>query len=257
MNTTDSLQFHKRKFRGISGNLLKLIAFFFMLCDDIGYIFIENGVLYGQNAMYWNMAINTPAGQKWLAVADLLRHVGRLSFPIFAYFICEGFLHTKSVPKYMLRMAVFAILSEVPFDLACFGTPYYPEYQNVLFTYFIALVALYLMDQARKLSVILQILIAAVFAYMAYLAKSDYGAVGVGLICALYLLRETKNAKLIVGALISAVESMDYLCVSALSFIGLKFYDGTRGRIPMKYFYYAAYPLHYLIFYAALRLTNG
>ena len=228
-----------------------------MLCDDIGYIFIENGVLYGQNVMYWNMAIITEAGQRWLLLATVLRHVGRLAFPVFAFFICEGFLHTKSVPKYMLRMAVFAILSEVPFDLACFGTPYYPEYQNVLFTYFIALVALYLMDQARKLTVVLQILIAGVFAYMAYLTKADYGAVGVGLICAMYLLRDTKNAKFIVGALISAAESMDYLCISALSFLGLKFYDGTRGRIPMKYFYYVAYPLHYLIFYAAVRLTNG
>ena len=234
-----------------------MIAFFLMLCDDIGYIFIENGVLYGQNAMYWNMAIATPAGQKWYLAAKILRHIGRLSFPIFAYFICEGFLHTKSVPKYILRMLLFAALAEVPFDLACFGVVYYPEYQNVLFTYCIALVTLYFMDKVKSVTVVLQVVIAAVFAYLAYLAKTDYGAVGVALIAAMYLLRKTKNAKLFVGALISAAESIDYLCVSALSFLGLKFYDGSRGRIPLKYFFYVAYPLHYLIFYAAVRLTNG
>ena len=257
MNTAEQLKFHKRKFRGLSGNQFKLIAFFLMLCDDVGYIFIQNGVLYGQNAMYWNMAIATTEGQKWYMVSRILRFAGRLSFPVFAFFVAEGFQHTRSRVKYMMRMGVFALLSEVPFDLACFGTWYYPDYQNVLFTYFIALTALYLMELSRKLPVVIQILIAAVFAYLAYLVKCDYGAVGVALISTLYLLRNTKNMKFLVGAVISAAESIDYLGISALSMLGLKFYDGSRGRIPLKYFFYAAYPLHYLIFYAAVRLTNG
>lgn len=68
---------------------MKMIAFFLMLCDHIGFMLIENGMLYGQNAMYWNMALKTTEGQKWYMIARILRILGRLSFPIFAFF-CGG-----------------------------------------------------------------------------------------------------------------------------------------------------------------------
>lgn len=250
------LQFNKRKFRGLSGNQIKMIAFFLMLCDHIGFMLIENGVLYGQNVLYWNQAIATPEGQKWYLAARILRFVGRMSFPLFAYFIAEGFRHTSSAGKYIFRMGFFALISEVPFDLACFGTVYNPEYQNVLFTYFIALIALNFMEKAGRVSWILAILVAAPFGWIAWLIKCDYGALGVGLICLLYLLRRERKIQLVSGAVVSAAESMEYYGISALSFLLLQTYNGQRGEAPLKYFFYLMYPLHLILFYALVYFAN-
>ena len=234
---------------------MKMIAFFLMLCDHVGFMLIENGMLYGQNAMYWNMALKTETGQRWYLIARILRTIGRLSFPIFAFFVTEGFLHTSSVSKYITRMGIFAVLSEVPFDLACYGTYYYPEYQNVLFTYFIALCAMALMQKARKYR-LLEILIAAVFSAVAWAAKSDYGAAGVALICILYLLRNEAKLKLWAGAAVSAAESIRLYGISAFSFLLLSLYRGQRGSAPLKYFFYLMYPAHLLLFWLLVTLAN-
>lgn len=233
-----------------------MIAFFLMLCDHVGFMLIENGVLYGQNSLYWSQAIATEEGQKWYLAARILRFVGRMSFPLFAYMIVEGFRHTSGVGKYIFRIGLFAVLSEVPFDLACFGVVYYPDYQNVLFTYFIALIALNFMEKARKVSWLLAVLVAAPFGWIAWLAKCDYGALGVGLICLLYMLHRDRKIQLVSGAVVSAAESLEYYGVSALSFFLLRFYNGQRGEASLKYFFYLMYPLHMLLFYALVYFAN-
>ena len=84
------LKFNQRRLAGFSGNQLKLIAFFFMLCDHVGFMLIENGVLYGQNPIYWELALQTPEGQRWYLAARVLRFLGRLAFPLFAFLTVEG-----------------------------------------------------------------------------------------------------------------------------------------------------------------------
>lgn len=234
---------------------MKMIAFFLMLCDHIGFMLIENGMLYGQNAMYWNMALKTTEGQKWYMIARILRILGRLSFPIFAFFVAEGFQHTGSVYRYARRMLFFAVISEVPFDLACYGTFVYPEYQNVLFTYFLAILAMALMQKARR-KLWLQIPVAAIFSFAAYFLHSDYGALGVALICLLYLLRNEAKPRLLLGAVISACESAKFFGVSALSFLLLSLYRGNRGKARLKYFFYLMYPAHLLLFYLLVTVAN-
>lgn len=225
-----------------------MIAFFLMLCDHVGFMLIENGMLYGENAMYWNMALKTSEGQRWYMIARILRIVGRLSFPIFAFFVAEGFQKTQSVSRYITRMGIFACISEVPFDLACYGTHWHPEYQNVLFTYFLALLAMYFMQKAKK-NLLLKLLIAAFFAAAAWFIRSDYGALGVALICLFYLLENETNLRLWLGALLSAAESIKMYGVSALSFLLLSFYRGNRGSAKLKYFFYLMYPAHLVLFY--------
>ena len=233
-----------------------MIAFFLMLLDHVGFMLIENGMLYGQNAMYWNMALKTESGSRLYLLARILRAAGRLSFPIFAWFVAEGFQHTSSVSGYIKRMAVFAVISEVPFDLACYGTWFYPEYQNVLFTYLIALIALSFMQKAKE-SLFLQIIIAALFSYAGYAAQCDYGALGVALICVLYLMRNEKKLKLWAGAAISAAESFNMFGISALSFLLLSLYRGNRGSARLKYFFYLMYPAHLLLFYLMVHFANA
>lgn len=250
------LEFKKRRLRGFTGNQLKLIACFCMLCDHIGYVLIENGVLYGRNFDYWTLALATPEGQKWFLLANALRTIGRIAFPIFAYMLVEGFIHTGNVRKYMRNVLLCALISEVPFDLACYQTWYYPQYQNVCFTLFLGLVSMSLMKQARRHSMLVQILIAGAVSALAQLLRCDYGAVGVGLISLLWLLRRDHTAQMWIGAVTAAIESFGYYCAAALAYIPLHFYNGKRGTAPIKYFFYVFYPLHLLVFYLIVYFSN-
>ena len=256
MAAQPKLQFHKRRLAGFSGNQLKMIAFFLMLCDHIGYMLIENGVLYGQNPVYWTMALETPEGQRWYLLATVLRYLGRIAFPIFAFLIVEGFEHTGNVRNYLIRLGVFAALSEVPFDLACRGVIWYPAYQNTLWTLLLGAMALWSMEQAKKAHLLIRILIAGLYAGIAWYLHTDYGAVGVALIAALYLVRADHKAQVIVGALISAAESIELCGISALAFLPAYFYNGKRGDFALKYFFYLAYPLHLLLFWGLVYYAN-
>ena len=249
------LKFNQRRLAGFSGNQLKLIAFLLMICDHVGCMLIENGVLYGQNPIYWDLALQTPEGQRWYLAARILRFLGRLSFPIFAFLTVEGFTHTRNVRNYLLRLALFAAISEVPFDLAIKGILWYPEYQNVLVTLVLAVLSMYFMEKSRKYP-FLQALTIGFFCAAAWFLRSDYGPVGVLLISVLYLFRMDKNAQLISGAVISAAESYTYTGVAALSYLLLWFYNGKRGDWALKYLFYFAYPAHLLLFWALVYLAN-
>ena len=253
---TVRLKFNKRRISGFTGNQLKMIAFILMLCDHIGYMLIENGVLYGQNPLYWNLALQTEMGQRWYMLAQGLRFIGRLSFPIFAFLIAEGYAHTQNVWRYILRLAIFAAISEVPFDLAIKGVVYYPEYQNVMITLVLGVAGLWLADRIGKKNAPLQCLIYGAFCVFAYLAKSDYGAVGVLLIVVMYRFRHDKKLSTITGAIISAVESLSYSGVAALAYGLIWLYNGRRGELPMRYFFYIGYPAHLLLFWAMVYFAN-
>ena len=249
------LKFNRRRIRGFTGNELKIIAVLCMLCDHIGYMLIENSMLYGYNPEYWNMAIATPEGERLYILARILRMIGRLSFPIFAYMLTEGFIHTKNLRKYMGRVLILALVSEIPFDLAVFHKAFEFSYQNVCFTLYLGLCAMYFMKRWKK-KFILPYLAVAAMAALSYLIRSDYSIVGVLLIAVFYALRRDRSAGLFVGAVISAVESFHYYCTALLAFIPLRFYNGKRGSAGLKYFFYIFYPLHLLIFFAIVYFGN-
>ena len=110
--------------RGLDGGTLKLIAAALMLTDHVGSILLPEVLA--------------------------LRCIGRLAFPLFAFFIAEGYARTRNFWKYLLRMAVFAVIAEVPFDLTG-GSVWDPDRQNVLLTFCIALLALRGLDRAAAM----------------------------------------------------------------------------------------------------------
>lgn len=116
-----------------------MIAVITMLIDHAAVVFIENGILGGPFYYDFNAIWASPYLTMWWRVDKVMRSIGRLAFPIFCYLIVEGFLHTRDVKKYAARLLAFAFLSEIPFDLAAFGTWFYPYHQNVYFTVVAAL----------------------------------------------------------------------------------------------------------------------
>ena len=107
----------------LSAAALHILAMTFMLMDHL-----------------WATLLSS---QMWLT------HVGRLAFPIFAFLAVEGYFHTRSFKRYALRMLLFAVLSEVPFDLMYGGTVFYPVHQNVIWTLLMGLLGIHLMEMAR------------------------------------------------------------------------------------------------------------
>ena len=80
---------------------------------------------------------------------DWLTCLGRIAFPIFAFLIVEGYFHTKNLKKYMQRLFLFAVLSELPFNLAMGSRLIYPIHQNVLWSFLISLSLIRWNEKAR------------------------------------------------------------------------------------------------------------
>ena len=118
-------------FGKLSGSTLKMIALLTMLTDHIAAFLINV--------------------DRYPAVYYTMRNIGRISFPIFCFLIVEGYFHTSDIKKYMFRLAVFGIISEMPFDLAVGGLNREAMgHQNVFFTLFLGLVVVWLIDNNKN-----------------------------------------------------------------------------------------------------------
>ena len=219
--------------QGLSGTALKLIACVTMLIDHIGASCIE--ATYG-------VADQTPP--QILQVDLVLRLIGRLAFPIFCFLLVEGFIHTHDVKKYIERLFLFGLVSEVPFDMAFFKTPFHWGHQNVYWTLGLGVLAMAMLkkfEDADGNAVWKGRLAALGCMVLAQLLNTDYGAVGVALIVALYLTRNNRKYQCIIGAVLLLNE-----ITAPLAFVLLWFYNGQRGRCPQwaKWAFYGFYPVH-------------
>lgn len=238
----------KKKFNGLTGSHIKWIALGTMLTDHIGAVLLEPGLLplIASAVLAGNSFDYLPADYEfWHNLNFVLRLIGRLAFPLYCFLLVEGFLHTKSIAKYALRLGVFALLSEVPFDLAIYGTVFNLAMQNVFFTLLIGLFVLWgikwVEGRFPKYS-FLPFVIAFFGMFTAYFLQTDYDAFGILLITMLYLLRANKLQQCIFGAVCTVWEY-----TAPLAFVPVWFYRGERGRQLPKYFFYAFYPVHLLV----------
>ena len=215
--------------RGISGGALKIIAVITMLIDHIGAVFLRSPIPY-----------------------YTCRLIGRIAFPIFAFLLVEGFFHTKNLKKYCLRLALFALISEVPFDLAFHQTYLYRESQNVFFTLLIGLLTIAAIDYIKHtfadrefVSFCYQILLISGGMFFAWLLKTDYHAVGVAVIFLFYQFHQKKTMSSIYACLILFLSlPLEIASFAAVPLICC--YNGKRG-ISVKYFFYLFYPVHLLL----------
>lgn len=179
-----------------------------------------------------------------------LRCLGRIAFPIFCFLIVEGFFHTHDVRRYMGRLGVFALISEIPYDLAFRGVPLEYAHQNVFFTLLIGIGMVVLLERNRERPVKAVILLLAM--WLAVLIRSDYNFRGVLLIFVFYIFHESRWLAVTAGGLWNFLYQGVIQKYGVLSVLPLALYNGERGR-KMKYFFYIFYPAHLLLLYGISR----
>lgn len=220
------------KYRILSGSMLKLIAMIAMLIDHTAFIlapvlpFMRQTLLAigGTNiTLYW-----------------IMRKIGRIAFPIFCFLITEGYTHTRNKIKYGLNLLIFAVISEIPFNLM-YGHFFTFKYQNVFFTLFLGLLLIYFLDNTRNH--LLKTILAAAVCSVSMMINCDYGLNGVLLILLIYLLRSNP-----VPQIFLSYPSLNKSgLVSLIAFLPINLYSGQRGFIKspnMKYAFYFFYPVH-------------
>ena len=230
------------KLRVLDGTVLKIIAMVSMVFDHVGDMFFPD--------VLWP------------------RMIGRLAMPLFAFCITEGYIHTRDKKKYLFRMGIFALVSEVPFDLAFEGKVSL-NHQNIMLTFFMSILALMLFDLIRgkknedtgRYSIgktILGSLVIIGTAAVAILIKADYTIFAVISVFLFYLFKDTKHfIRTGVGvAFLVLTRTMGYYCTTGLSIIPLLLYNGKKGK-GLKWLFYAFYPGHLLLLYLIKLIVNG
>lgn len=186
--------------------------------------------------------------------SEVLRIIGRVAFPIFAFTLSEGYVHTRNLKKYLLRIFCFAVGIQILFIL--FG---YGSIVNIFFTLFFGLVAIYILNLKKDLvkepfmKVIKVILIAGIL-YLAQVLQLDYGAYGILLIMIFNAFRNDK-LKILMSFLVlnmfniifpNVFQIIDTQIFSLISLIFIFMYNGEKGR-SIRYFFYLFYPVHFFI----------
>jgi len=237
----------KVPFGGLSSNMLRIIAVAFMLSDHIWATYMSFG--------------------------DWMTYVGRMAFPIFAFQIAEGYLHTSNFKKYALRLLGFAVVTEIPFNLFYSSRVFNPYHQNVLFTLLLGLMAISVIDKMKKnrkaKNIALSVLWLALICVASIVSFVDYGFLGVLTVVMFYLLRGFPFAwlaQLAAMVLINIVffEGLVFNVeifgrtfeipsqgFAVLSLVPIWLYAGKKGRTSklMQYGFYAFYPVHMLVLY--------
>ena len=204
----------------ISGSWLKVIAMLSMLIDHIAYYYCcDNPYLY-----------------------ELMRTVGRIAFPTFAFLLAEGFVHTRNRQQYLISLFAFALLSEIPWMLLNHDGSH-----NVIFTLLAGILGLHVIENIKShwITAICVTLIGLATIF----SDTDYSWRGFGLVLIFYMFRGRPELQTLFGIPLMYEYGITGVLV-AFSVIWL--YNGERGFIQgkaWKYAFYAFYPVHLMIIY--------
>lgn len=241
----ETLKENRKKYR-LSANTLKIIAIFSMITDHVGFVFFPHQLIF--------------------------RYIGRIAFPIYCFLLAEGFFHTRNIYLYLARMGIFAVLSEIPFNLGLYHVLIHRQNVNVFFTLFLGLLVMYLADlfYHKSGSQTFGILFCLLGMMAAEYINSDYGAMGILVIYVFYLSYRGRNfgtarSKFLTTCCMIVFETLLFILdnpmeiYAVISIIFILLYSGERNgniweklhlekyNLFMKYFFYAVYPLHLMI----------
>lgn len=223
------------KIKVFSGAQLKYIAFLSMLIDHVNKalmypLLTENGFLR--------------------YVSDVFDILGRVAFPLFMFFLVEGFFKTGNRFKYLLNLIIFGIISEIPFDLFQSAVLFQPNSNNVMFTLALALVMIWVIDELRvpKSYIIppvlwfpVSIIIVITVCLLSMIWGLDYEYHGILIAYFFYIFRNNPILS-IIGGYLSIFKTPWALLGFGLTLT----YNGKRGK-QNKILNYLFYPVHLLI----------
>lgn len=222
----------------MSAFLLKFIACFTMLLCHIPFVYVEYTIPF--------------------------IYIGRISFPIFAFLISEGYIHTKSFSKYLKRLLIFGTISQIPAYLLFVGKSFNSLYFNIFFTLAFGLICIKIYDTIKLKYASIPLIF--LFVLLAELLKFDYGGLGVLMIIFFYILREDKLHMVLTQMLLMIILYLKKLIAYGLSLFNLHYllfqflfsvislvlilnYNGKKGKSSnkIKVLFYIFYPLHIII----------
>lgn len=246
---------------GLDGNALKLIALTSMFIDHIGAVVLYYMGSYRGELRFISPLLSHDWGQGLYYIYMGCRMVGRLAFPVYCFLLTEGFIHTRDWRTYCLRLGVFALIAEIPFDLAI-NNQFTWGAQNVFWELTVGLLTLQGIKAAEgyfdfRRGIYMTLAVGAGCA-VAWAMRADYGAYGILLIAACYLLRDRKAPRLLLCGAMSFLSSLRITWgAAALAFLPLYFYSGSRGKQRNRYMFYWFYPVHLLLLFGFRQLVLG
>ena len=225
---------------------LHIMAMVSMLCDHL-----------------WGTIVS---GNDWLTC------IGRITFPIFAFMIVEGYFHTSNLKKYVIRLFIFALISEIPFNLAMGSSLFYPIHQNVLWSFLISIGLIHWNEKTKKKQISKRILVGIATVCIGYigglLTFVDFYNAGILIVLTFYFFRGRKwwhyvcqlicmwyiNCEMLggFGYEINILGSTQFIARQGFALFALVpiwLYKGKQGHHSKEFQYicYAFYPLHLLI----------
>jgi hypothetical protein len=212
------------------------------------------------------------------------RIIGRLAFPLYVFLIAEGCRHTKSMPKLLLRLFLFALLSEIPFDMVIHrGDINFLYETNIFYTLFLGTAVVYAYQSIQKIrpssALFFSILILVAAMLLAEYLMTDYASIGVAFIFTMYVIQRKKLRLIIMavfcclslleiwlgmlGKILEMIPSVhttflspfagiitpDFVTLAVVCLLTVPLaamYNGKRGP-GLKWFFYIAYPAHLLL----------
>lgn len=222
----------------INGTQLKILAAVLMCIDHVGAVFFP-----------WDFCVSFG-----MVRYPLLRVIGRLSFPIFAFLLTEGAVHTSNGFRYAIRLLVLFFVSEIPYDLLFHGSLLYLKNQNIMLTLLLGLLVVETdlwanrrVPGAPGATVGLLALLAGCAA--AEWLHADYGLHGILMIYLLYQSRNNSWKQLVSLVLVNVLFYGGMQSFAAAAWIPIALYDGTRGNQNrlVRDGFYVFYPLHLLV----------
>lgn len=219
----------------LTGNQLKILAIIAMTSDHVGKLLLPE--------------------------IAILQIIGRLAFPIFAYMISEGCAHTRSRVKYFATMASMAFGMQIVYYLVMRSM-----YMSIFVTFSISIGLIYIADYAKKSRKISALVLLGITAFAIYWISEilpsklsgttdfyiDYGFWGI-VLPAFVFLAKNKKEKLVLTASVLIIDayyvSGGIQWYALLALIPLALYNGKRGKLKMKWFFYIYYPVHMAVIY--------
>lgn len=208
----------------MSSLTLKIIAVVTMLVDHVGFLFFPE--------------------------EEIFRIIGRISFPLFAFLIAEGFIKTKDVKEYLKRLSIFAVISQVPFFFFERVAGLSGIHLNILFTLALGVLTLLVITKVRNLPI--KILGVLGLLTLAYFGNFSYGVYGVLSILGSYLFLKNRKAGIVTLSVLPFLENIRLFLMNIIflqffavfSLIPIYFYNGNQGPKISRLFFYWFYPVH-------------